>query len=193
MKKPNNYDNTQSYGEFEPLELGGHICRIIKVEECISSTDKAMIRIYIDIAEGNQKDYYLKQYEADTREQKKWGCIVYQLVEDNEGNTNKGFKTFITAVGKSNSTFDESKIWDESFCTYFKNKLVGGVFGREQYQNQKGELKWAIKCVQFRDIETIKKGVEVPEDKYLADGGPMFSMPESPIQGYNVDDDDLPF
>lgn len=190
MKKPNNYETTQAYGDFTPLELGGHICKIMKVEETKSKAGNDMIIISLDIAEGDQKDYFSKQYKADTRENKKWGCIVYQLVEDKDGNTHKGFKTFIKSVEKSNKGFDSDSIWNDDFAGYFKNKLVGGVFGREQYINQNGELKWSTKCVQFRDVETIRKGVEVPEDKYL----PGNNNNANNNSSVNVlDDGDLPF
>lgn len=196
MKQPKNYKETQGYGEFEPLKLGGHICKIMGVKEQKSKTGRDMIVISLDIAEGEQKGYYTELYKKDTKpiDQKKWGCVVYQLVEDNDGNTNRGFKTFINAVAKSNKGFDETKIWDEKFCEYFKDKLIGGVFGREQYRNASGELRWSTKCVSFRDIETIKKGVPVPDDRYLSDAQPgketSFSFEDMQA---DVSEDDLPF
>ena len=191
MKRPNNWENTQAYGDFEPLELGGHICKIMKIEETQSRNGKDMIMIYLDIAEGEQKGYYTEQYRNDNRPNKKWGCIVYQLLEDNYGNTNRGFKTFINAVEKSNSGFDQNAIWDEHFCDYFKNKLIGGIFGREQYENDKGDLKWSTKCVQFRDIETIRNGVPIPADKYL--DSPNSQAPSKNEFADMPLDDDLPF
>ena len=166
MVKPNNYDGTQEYGDFQPLELGGHICKIMSVEETKSNTGKDMLKIYLDIAEGNQTNYYADQYRADSRADKKWGCIVYQLIEDKDGNTNRGLKTFITSIEKSNKGFTVA--WGDKFADCLKDKVVGGVFGREQYQNSKGELKFSTKCMSFRSIETIKSGVEVPADKLLA-------------------------
>ena len=76
MKRPNNWENTQAYGDFEPLELGGHICVIKKVIETKSSTNKDMIMIYLDIAEGEQKGYYQNQFKKDPREDKKWGNFI---------------------------------------------------------------------------------------------------------------------
>lgn len=197
MKQPKNYNNTQGYDEFEALQLGGHICKIMNVKEQKSSTGKDMIVISLDIAEGEQKDYYKKMFQKDTRPiaEKKWGCVVYQLIEDKDGNTNRGFKTFINSVQKSNKGFDEKNIWDENFCEYFKDKLIGGVFGREQYRNQNGELKWSTKCIAFRDIDTIKKGVAIPEDRYLNDSQPGKA---SMFEGFESlqpapDEDDLPF
>lgn len=166
MVKPSNYDNVQEYGEFKPLELGGHICRIMSVEETKSSTGKDMLKIFLDIAEGEQANYYAEQYKADSRADKKWGCIVYQLTEDKDGNTNRGLKTFITSVEKSNKGFTVA--WGDNFTACLKGKVIGGVFGREQYQNSKGELKFITKCVSFRSVDTVRAGVDVPADKLLS-------------------------
>lgn len=166
MIKPRDFDNVSAYGEFKPLELGGHICRIMRVEETKSSTGKDMIVISLDTApQDKQPGYYTEQYRADDRPDKKWGCRVFQLVLDKDGNTNRGFKTFITAVEKSNPGFQVQ--WGDGFAACFKNRLIGGVFGREQYMNSVGELKWSTKCVQFRSVEAIQQGVEIPKDRYL--------------------------
>ena len=170
MVKPSNYDNVQEYGEFKPLELGGHICRIMSVEETKSSTGKDMLKIFLDIAEGEQANYYAEQYKADSRADKKWGCIVYQLTEDKDGNTNRGLKTFITSVEKSNKGFTVA--WGDNFTACLKGKVIGGVFGREQYQNSKGELKFITKCVSFRSVDTVRAGVDVPADKLLQGAAP---------------------
>lgn len=196
MVKPNNYDGVQEYGEFKPLELGGHICKIMSVEEAKSFSGKDMLKIFLDIAEGEQANYYAEQYKTDSRVEKKWGCIVYQLVEDKDGNTNRGLKTFITSVEKSNKGFTVA--WGDNFAACLKGKLVGGVFGREQYQNNKGELKFSTKCVNFRSVDAIKAGVEVPADKFL-NGAKQAVLQTpgtiSPLDGFVeiISDDELPF
>lgn len=169
MRKPANFENTSAYGNFEPLELGGHICTICKVVETRSRAGRDMVEIWLDIAEGPQKGYYAAMWRGDSRPDKRWPCIVRQLVEDENGNTNRGYKTFLDAVKKSNPGFVEDKLWEDDGCDYLKGKLVGGVFGRRQYENQKtGKTGWITECFYFRDVETIRKGVEIPEDKLLA-------------------------
>lgn len=190
MDKPRNYDAVMPYGEFEPLELGGHICEIVKVDEVISRTGKEMINVYLDIAEGKQRGYYREQYENDTREPKKWGCIVYQLVHDLNGDTHRGFKTFNTAVEESNDGFQIP--WGTGYCNSLKGKLIGGVFGREQYKKQDGELAWAVKCFNFRSIEAIKKGVPVPKDRTFKEENNN-KNPNIYYKEETVNDDDLPF
>ena len=49
MQKPQGYDTVQAFGSFVPLELGGHICVVKKVEETKTrGTNKDMLVIYID-------------------------------------------------------------------------------------------------------------------------------------------------
>ena len=193
MYKPNNYEKTQEFGTFEPLELGGHICRICKVTETKSRGGKPMAVIWLDIAEGNQKDYYTKMWKSGNRDKDRWPCTVYQVEEDNDGNTNGGYKSFIESVKRSNPNFNETKLWSAEGCEYLKGKLIGGVFGREQYENNRGELRFATKCVSFRDIETIRKGVDIPADKLLEGVKPPVTTDASEYEPLVPDDDDMPF
>lgn len=187
MKKPNNYDNTAVQGTFEPLKLGGHVCKIIKLEETKSSTGKDMLKIALDIAEGEQAGYYKKQFDADTRADKKWGCMVYVVVEDKDGNTSTGFKTFCDSAEKSNGGFAIK--WGEDFATQFKNKLVGGIFGREEYKNNNQELKFSTKCRYFTTVEKARKGIEAPKDKLLQ--GVVHDRDMAPT--HDEEEDDMPF
>ncbi|MDY2725804.1 MAG: hypothetical protein SOV36_03175 [Anaerostipes faecalis] len=166
MNKPNDYDKVQPYGEFMPLELGGHILVIKGVEETKSRAGMDMLMIYLDTApEDRQPNYYKKQFADDIRPNKKWGCIVYQLVYDGDGATNRGLKTFHTCVEKSNPGFSVN--WGPGYADCFKGKKIGGVFGREEYLNQKNDRKFATKCFYFRSVEKIQSGVDVPEDRLL--------------------------
>lgn len=197
MIKPNDFDNTLAYGEFTPLELGGHICKIMSVEERTSSTGKPMVVIALDTApQDKQPGYYAEQYRNDTRQEKKWGCNVYQLVYDNDGRTNRGFKTFVTSVEKSNPGFRVQ--WGDGFAACFKGRLIGGVFGREEYEKQDGTTAWSTKCVGFRSVEAIQNGVEVPKDRPLKKQTAPAYVPEraSTVNDYAIIDDtsgDLPF
>ena len=194
MQKPNNYDTVQGYGEFTPIELGGHILVIKQIEETKSSTGKDMLKISLDTdTSDKQPKYFEKQFKDDIRPNKRWGCVVYQLTEDNDGNANKGFKTFITSVEKSNPGF--KVVWGDGFSGSLKGKLIGGVFGKEEYLNSMCEKKKATKCFYFRSVDTIKAGVEIPEEKLLS--GSSTSTPSSVGDGFmNIPDgieEDMPF
>ncbi|KAI3350128.1 hypothetical protein [Clostridium botulinum] len=169
MLKPKNFEQVQSYGVFIPLETGGHICRIMKVEESKSITGKEMVTVYLDTDITDiQPNYYSNMYKEDIRTDKKWSnnSVKRLFVYDYNGNTDRRFKTFIECVQDSNKGFEVQ--WNDKFENCFKGKLVGGVFGREEYENQNGEKKFAVKIQNFRTIQDVKKGiVKVPKDKLL--------------------------
>lgn len=194
MIKPNDFDTVQAFTGFEALTPGGHICKIMKVEETKSKAGRDMIVVYLDTDRtDSQPNYYSNAYKNDTRANKKWNnnAIVRQLVLDAEGNTNRGFKTFIDYVEKCNNGF--KVVWGEHFADCFKDKLVGAVFGEEEYLNNDGVSKFACKFQSFRTIEEVKNGIDAPERKLLNPGLNSYST-----GGYNndltpVDDGDLPF
>ena len=194
MLKPNNYDNTQSLGGFTPIELGGHVLVIKKIEEVKSKkSGRDMIKISLDTDRtDSQPGYYTERWKNDNRDNKRWGCIVNQLILDNEGNTSKGFKTFIEMVKNSNQGLTDDRIFGNfPLETNLKGKLIGGAFGREEYLNSYGESKFSIKCMNFRTVQDVVEGkVEVPKDKLLAPAADYNS-------GYDdvtpIDDGEMPF
>lgn len=198
MQKPQDFEQVQAYTGFTPLEAGGHICKIMNVEETKSQKgSRPMIVISIDTDKTDkQPSYFTEQYKSNTKPNKKWSnnAVARQLVFDADGNTNKGFKTFIEAVEKSNNGFKVA--WGDGFANCFKGKLVGGVFGREEYMNNDtGECKFATKFQSFRTVEDIKNGVEVPKDKLLnPSGGNSSNTPDIYGDIVPVDDgSDMPF
>lgn len=174
MNKPNDFDNVQAYGDFKPLPAGGYVCRIMNVEETNAKSSGApMIRISLDIAEGEYKDYFANMYRNDTRADKKWnaGAIVNQLVYDTNGNnsTNRGFKTFCTAAEESNQGFMIQ--WGAAFGQCFRNRLVGVIFRREEYMGTDGKTHWSTKANSFRSVQTIREGKFDPIPDKPLDGG----------------------
>lgn len=186
MQKPQDFDNVQAFGDFVPLPAGGYVCRIMGVEETASRAGAPMIKISLDIAEGQYKDYFANQYRANTRTDKKWSysAIINQLVYDTSGNnsTNRGFKTFVTSVCESNQSFNVA--WGDGFSACFKNRLVGVLFGREEYIGTDGKTHWSTKALNFRSVKTIRDGgFEIPADKPLVSvdaAADPFAPPQTP-------------
>lgn len=192
MNKPYGYDEARVMGEYKPLPSGGYVCVIKQVREQTSRNGKPMIVIALDICEGDYRGYYEQSYRADTRQEKKWGCNVYQLTEADDGKCSSGFKTFITSVEKSNPGF--TPVWGDAFCAAFKGKIVGGLFGREQYRKNNGDLAWSTKCIAFRSVETIRNGdFNVPEDKPLRGDAYDTGYTAAPAGAIAVETDELPF
>lgn len=169
MNKPQDFEQVQAFEGYEKFEAGGHICRILQVNETESSNGhRPMIVVLIDAdTTDKQAGYFKKKFDNNTNPNKKYpnNATVRQLVYDADGNTNRGFKTFIEMVEKSNPGFQVQ--WGNNFAACFKNKLVGGVFGEEEYLDNAGLSKFAVKFQNFKTVEDIKKGVEVPKKKLL--------------------------
>lgn len=150
MKKPNNYDETQTQGEFIPVELGGHLMVIKEVCEMTSKGGKPMIKVSFDFAKNDkQAGYFEKMFRDDIRPDKKWPnqATQYILTEDSEGNCSRSFKTFITCVEHSNKEFKTQ--WGDKFEGQFRNKQIGGVFGLQMdyYEGREIEkrvLRWFV-------------------------------------------------
>lgn len=166
MQMPSNYAEAQVRGEFTPLEIGGHICKIMQVTEMQSKNGLQMLKISLDTDQSDRQPlYYSTQYRNDTREDKKWGCDMYIVTDQSTDYGTKNLKTFNVAVEESNPGY--STVWGDGYANALNGKKVGVVFGREQYLNAKNELKWSVKGKYFRKVDGVLDA-NVPEDKYLS-------------------------
>ena len=193
FNKPQGYDEVQAAGEFTPIQLGGHKLVIKKLEECKASNGNSYLKVTFDTApDDKQPNYYAEQYKNDTRETKKWGGVATLFPTDQHGKTSKTFKTFCTSIERSNN----SKIqWGAGFEASIVGKVIGGVFGEEEYENHMGEVKTARKLFWWCSVEGAD-GARVPAKRALEQG--------TGNSGYTVDnngfmnipdgiDEDLPF
>ena len=165
IAKPKAYDEININEEFEKLELGGHKGIIIKAEEYTSDfSGKKSLKVYVDTAsDDKQPEYFKKQYENDTRIDRKYpnGAIKYVPLGEEE-NQIKMLKSFITAYENSNNCqFDWNKDWEQ-----LKGKKIGLVFGQEEYTSQDGTTKLATKLREFRSIDKVDN-VKIPKVKLL--------------------------
>ena len=196
IAKPKAYDEININEEFEKLELGGHKGIIIKAEEYTSDfSGKKSLKVYVDTAsDDKQPEYFKKQYENDTRIDRKYpnGAIKYVPLGEEE-NQIKMLKSFITAYENSNGCqFDWDKDWEQ-----LKGKKIGIIFGQEEYTSQDGTTKLATKLNQFRSIDKVDN-VKIPKVKLL-DGSYvdyeeyMESKEDNKTNEVEVPQTDLPF
>lgn len=167
--KPAGYDEVVvNDGDFTPIQLGGHKLVIKRIEE-ISKGDYRYLKVSFDTAPDDiQPNYYMEQYKKDTRENKKWGGVATIFPTDREGKTSKTFKQFCTSIERSNN----SKIqWGAYFEKSIVDKVIGGVFGEEEYVSASGEVKTARKLFWWRSTDSIadakipdKRTVDKPAD-----------------------------
>lgn len=194
MQKPTGYDESQAFtGEFEALAPGGYICVIKKAVVDKTDSDKERINILFDIAEGDSKGYYQNRFNdaVKSNSEAKWQGVHRQFTE---GKSTPFFKGLITSIEASNQGYKWD--WNEKSLI---GKFFGALIGREQYEGNDGKLKWATKCVAIRSVQTVRKGVEAPKDKFLPNSldGLRAAAEKAGIplnEGVPIPtDDDLPF
>lgn len=196
ITKPDGYDSAATYGNYEKLSLGGHICKI-KTARIDTNEYGDTLVLAFDIAEGSKYDgFYQRNFLAQPFEGRKWkGTYRIAIPDEHPAEEDEKsvsiFKTAMEVIEKSNSGYSWN--WDENSL---KGKLFGGVFGRKEYDfdDKRGNNRHGFytTCRYLRTVEEVKNGVDVPEDKLLnspskstsSDSGEFVPMPS---------DDDLPF
>lgn len=190
MEPINNWHGIEEAGAYEKIELGGHIC-FIKAARCeTTKSGGKMIVIAFDLAsDDKQAGFYQNQFDENKKKDAntKWRGTYYQMYGNDV--SNPFFKAFINRIMESNPGYQWD--WDEKGLV---NKRFGGVFGREEYINDKGEYKFTTKCMRIQNLDGILE-VVAPEDKVLKkdakpQGGFTLDQASHPLE---INDDDLPF
>lgn len=168
MLKPfKDYETTRAFSEFPKLPKGGYVMKIMGIAKKINSAGE-YLQIGMDVAEGQYKDFYTKQYTNDTRSEKKWGCNFLLNIPKDDGSEKDGwtkskFKTFTVALEESNSGYHFD--WDES---KWKGKIIGGLFNEREYKANNGNISKTANFEKVCKAEDIRTGnYKLPEDKLL--------------------------
>lgn len=159
MKKINNWENVKENTSIERIPAGGYICGIKRVTDV---PEKEYLKIEFDICRGEYKNFFQKQYDADTREDKKWpnAATTYRSYKDSAASM---FRGFTNAIEKSNKNYH----WDFDEKTLV-NKIMGVILGDEEYMNQSGKVRVRTHVVAVRSTDTIENNqFTVPELKKL--------------------------
>ena len=188
MEKVQGYDEAQAItGEYEKLNAGGYICKIINAkEERSKNSGKRMLVLALDIIEGDKKDFFRKRFDENTNSDKKWsaGAVYRQMLE---GEKAAGFlKGLMTSLEASNEGFKWD--WDEKKLAGLK---CGAIFGEEEYEKMDGSVGVTTKVKFIRTVKSIREGnFKIPEIKKLPEKGEAF---EDFAKSITSNEDDLPF
>lgn len=171
MQKPGKYDETEvkEFGDYKALPLGGHRMVIGKAYEGETTTFRPTLNLELDVAEKGEFEWYFSQlFQNDSSKDKKWprgGC--YSVITDDDEKTLPFLKGLITSIEKSNPGFTFN--WSAGTAVQMKSlegKLLGAVYGLEEYENDKGEVKTSRKIRFVRSIENIDKSA-IPDVKLI--------------------------
>jgi len=176
--KPQGYDDAQAFtGEFVSLPAGCYVCTIKQVSTGQSQSGRNQVAVLFDIAEGEYKEFYDKQFKAAKTQgsDAKWKGVYKQIVD---GSSLPFFKGLMTSIEKSNQGFQFP--WgQEGNEKTLVGKKFGAIMGREEFKTEEGEKRMATKVVQVRSLDGLKDA-KVPEDKLLDDNA---MPPASPQYG----------
>ena len=166
MEKIENWDNIEAKGmeDFKSLPIGAYECVIRDASiNNNEQTGKTTLKIEVDIANGEYKNYYQKRYDNNTNAEKKWDNNATRYLAF-EGENASYFKGFITSVENSNTGYKWT--WDE---TTLKNKKICGVFQYEEYEKQDGSKGVKVRLNRFRSLDKLKE-IEVSDSVKLLNG-----------------------
>lgn len=174
------------------LPAGGYVAKIVsaKVEDYQWGS---VVVVAFDIAEGDFKGFFKKQFDDNPNEDKKWRGVYRLTVPDEnskyfDGNR-RTFNNFIYAMEDSNPNYhydcDEKK---------FKDKMIGILFRNREWEMD-GNTGWTTECGAVTDVASIREGKFKPlKDKPLKGKSTTTAPLTNPTPSDLIDDDeDIPF
>ncbi len=177
ITKPEGYDESPAYtGEAMQLPAGCYVCKILGVKQ-EEYRGHARFIMQFDIADGEHKDFYQKQYKQ-LKQTDQGVKFKGEHRQNMDGSGLPFFKGLITSIEKSNVgyVFPFGQANNEKTLV---GKKFGAVMGREEFLTSDGKKRMATKIFQIRSVEGLKEA-KVPEDKLLEEsaGTPAASAPQ---------------
>lgn len=183
MEKPQGYDEAEAKtagGDFAQPTAGGYVAKIVSAVFGVSKTQKKMLTIGLDIAEGEFKDHYTQLSEKFDKDAY---LKIYQLTEGDNVNY---FKGLVSAIEHSNQGFK---------FDFDEKKLIGKKLGvnlrEEEYLNKDNVIKTILKVAYHCSADEARAGLAPLAIKQLKGVG---AKPQTTSHSKDVPkDDDLPF
>ena len=187
MDMINGFDNATAImgGGNQQLPAGVYVGKVVNVKLGNSKAGDEMLTLAMDIAEGEYKDFYRKQFDRKTQykkegEEVKWPCQYYQLTRKDE-NTIGRFKGMLTCFEMSNDGYHWN--WEE---TSLRGKVCGVIMREEEYIGNDNKPHTTTRCYAIIPISEMDNAT-VPEKKCVE--------LTAPVNGFGSIDDnsEIPF
>jgi hypothetical protein len=180
MIRPENWETIQVHSERKP-PAGCYIMQIINATVGMTKSNQTILRLELDIAEGEYKNYYS---EISASYNKNLLLRYGQLCE--KESAIPYFKKIITDIEQSNLGFKFN-----FNCNSLRGKYVGAYTFYEVYKTSEGQMKEAMKIDKFVSINQVRTMTAKNNDQNTFHNK-SFNMPDNKQQ-FNQYDDDLPF
>lgn len=177
MKRIPNYNDIPVSGDYKRLAPGGYVIKITDIQD---DAEKQYLRITYDIAEGPEAGRYKDELPEN--------AYRHQFIRSYKEKALGMFKAFTNAVEASNNGYK----WDFDEKT-LKGKILGVVFGYEEYEANDGNVKERLRIASCIDADRVLKGdFKIPDLKKLSKA--TNPAPNSIPNGFSpLGDEDLPF
>lgn len=138
------------------MTAGGYVCRIVKATTGINRYDEPCLLLYLDVDEGENKNYFGKIYEQRLkRGVDRYPCVYNQVVNKFSA---RYFRQLIKTIEQSNAgyfcTCKGGEDWDER---ELENFLIGAVFAEKEYRNKRELQKVRLVECWYKKRETRPK------------------------------------
>jgi len=173
MKQFNGYEDAKKAAQFvggEKLPKGAYVCEIKNVQyQDGQNGNSDIINVLFDVVEGDYKDFFRQQYDANSNEDKKWKGRTSIFVPKDDGSekdgwTKNAFAKWTDSFEKSNSGYVWD--WDEN---KWKGKKIGLVFRDEGNVIDGKEVVYTAVAFPV-DAQLVRDG-KAPEAKFKARNG----------------------
>lgn len=169
VKIPANWNEvTASSAELNKMPAGGYVCRIVKAFESVNKYDEPCLTLYLDVDEGDYKNYFGEIYKRRLdRGLDRYPCVYNQRTDEFSA---RHFKRLIRLLERCNDEFDFDSVggddWDEREV---ENLKLGVVF-REKEFRRGDSVRSNLVPYQLRTLEQIRGGNFVVPGKQFAKG-----------------------
>lgn len=148
------------------MPAGGYVCRIVKSEASVNRYNEPCLLLYLDVAEGDFKNYFGGIYSRRLeRGDNKYPCVYNQRV----GNKSKKyFDQLMEAIQASNADYictrRDGEDWDEREV---EGLLVGVVLQEKEFINSRGKVRVVLTPYEFKSVDEIRrKDFDAPPRRY---------------------------
>ena len=171
MKRFNGYDEAKKNAQYKgapKLPAGAYVLKILNVRyEEGKDGNSDTIAVQLDVAEGEYKDFYKKDFESNTSEDKKWRGrkVIYVPKEDGserDGWTMNAFAKWTNALEDSNPGY--SWDWDEN---KWKGLEIGAVY-RNSHKMIEGKPVSFTEIGYVTSAKDVREGNTAPAKEYFS-------------------------
>lgn len=197
MIRPEHWDEIEAADDTDrrPAPVPGvYVCKIVDVEDTKSKAGRSMLKIKLDIAEGEHKDFFKDDFDywKDRGTEGFWKLETYQLYD---ADSLRFFKRFVRNVELSNDHF----IFDFNEKRLI-GKLVGMMLDAREYKNSNGIRRLALRAGRSYTAGQVRQGVKTEpkvhtlDERKIALSEYIAEREEADRYEFeHVDDADIPF